>query len=56
MGSFIQRKGEKVQQERTVYQIELVFLATTCKQICLIRTPCFYCLLSNFSMMKNKIR
>lgn len=53
-GQFYIKGRKKVQQERTVYQIELVFHATTCKQICLIRTPCFYYILSNFSMMRKQ--
>lgn len=35
-------------QEPTVYQTELVFHATRCKQIYLIRTPCSYCIQSHF--------
>lgn len=53
-GQFYIKERRKSTQECTIYQIELVFRATTCKQICLIRTPCFYCILSNFSVMRRK--
>lgn len=47
MGNFTWSGRERV-QEPTVYQTELVFHATRCKQIYLIRTPCSYCIQSHF--------
>lgn len=47
MGNFT-RSGREIVQEPTVYQTELVFHATRCKQIYLIRTPCSYCIQSHF--------
>lgn len=47
MGNFTWSGKERV-QEPTVYQTELVFHATRCKQIYLIRTPCSYCIQTHF--------
>lgn len=55
-GQFYRKEGRE--STAGMYSISdwISFCATTCKQICLIRTPCFYCILSDFFNEEEEIR